>query len=248
MVDLPAGSTEGMAAAWAVAKDPALKILLAEDDVKVACFVIAGLAENGHSVDHVTDGREALTYCLYNTCDLAILDRMMPGMDGLSVVKALRAARKDTPVLFLTAMADVTERVEGLAAGADDYLVKPFHFSELLARVVALSRRRTETAVQPVLAVHDLTLDLLSRVARRQGHVIELQSKEFALLEILMRNAGRVVTRTMLLEQVWNFNFEPNTTVVETHVSRLRTKIDKPFDLALIHTVRSTGYSMHGPR
>ena len=248
MVDLPAGSTEGMAAAWAVAKDPALKILLAEDDVKVASFVIAGLAENGHSVDHVTDGREALTYCLYNTCDLAILDRMMPGMDGLSVVKALRAARKDTPVLFLTAMADVTERVEGLAAGADDYLVKPFHFSELLARVVALSRRRTETAVQPVLAVHDLTLDLLSRVARRQGHVIELQSKEFALLEILMRNAGRVVTRTMLLEQVWNFNFEPNTTVVETHVSRLRTKIDKPFDLALIHTVRSTGYSMHGPR
>lgn len=248
MVDLPAGSSEGIAAAWAVAKDPALKILLAEDDVKVASFVIAGLAENGHSVDHVTDGREALTYCLYNACDLAILDRMMPGMDGLSVVKALRAARKDTPVLFLTAMADVTERVEGLAAGADDYLVKPFHFSELLARVVALSRRRTETAAQPVLTVHDLTLDLLSRVARRQGHVIELQSKEFALLEILMRNAGRVVTRTMLLEQVWNFNFEPNTTVVETHVSRLRSKIDKPFVIPLIHTVRSTGYSMHGPR
>ena len=169
-------------------------------------------------------------------------------MDGLSVVKALRAARKDTPVLFLTAMADVTERVEGLAAGADDYLVKPFHFSELLARVVALSRRRSETAAQPILTVHDLTLDLLSRVARRQGHVIELQSKEFALLEILMRNAGRVVTRTMLLEQIWNFNFEPNTTVVETHVSRLRSKVDKPFDLALIHTVRSTGYSMHGPR
>ena len=248
MVDLPAGSSEGIAAAWAVAKDQALKILLAEDDVKVASFVIAGLAENGHSVDHVTDGREALTYCLYNTCDLAILDRMLPGMDGLSVVKALRAARKDTPVLFLTAMADVTERVEGLAAGADDYLVKPFHFSELLARVVALSRRRTETAAQPMLTVHDLTLDLLSRVARRQGHGIELQSKEFALLEILMRNAGRVVTRTMLLEQVWNFNFEPNTTVVETHVSRLRSKIDKPFDIPLIHTVRSTGYSMHGPR
>ena len=129
-----------------VAKDPVLKILLAEDDRKVADFVVSGLTENGHSVDHVTDGREALTYCLYNTCDLAILDRMMPGMDGLSVVKALRAARKDTPVLFLTAMADVTERVEGLAAGADDYLVKPFHFSELLARVVALSRRRSETA------------------------------------------------------------------------------------------------------
>lgn len=248
MVDLCAGSSEDTRAIWTIAKDPVLKILLAEDDRKVADFVIAGLTENGHSVDHVTDGREALTYCLYNACDLAILDRMMPGMDGLSVVKALRAARKETPVLFLTAMADVTERVEGLAAGADDYLVKPFHFSELLARVMALSRRRSETVAQPVLTVHDLTLDLLSRVARRQGHVIELQSKEFALLEILMRNAGRVVTRTMLLEQVWNFNFEPNTTVVETHVSRLRSKVDKPFDLALIHTVRSTGYSMHGPR
>lgn len=225
-----------------------MKILLAEDDQKVADFVVAGLAENGHSVDHVVDGREALTYCLYNPCDLVILDRMMPGMDGLSVVKALRAARKDIPVLLLSALADVTERVEGLAAGADDYLVKPFYFSELLARVVALSRRRSETADAPVLTVHDLTLDLLSRVARRQGQAIELQPKEFALLEILMRNAGRVVTRTMLLEQVWNFNFEPNTTVVETHISRLRTKIDKPFDLALIHTVRSTGYSMHGPR
>ena len=225
-----------------------MKILLAEDDQKVADFVSAGLAENGHSVDHVTDGREALTYCLYNTCDIAILDRMMPGMDGLSVLKALRAARTETPVLFLTAMGDVTERVEGLAAGADDYLVKPFHFSELLARVMALSRRHKDVAEVAALQVHDLSLDLLSRTAKRQGTLIELQSKEFALLEILMRNAGRVVTRTMLLEQVWNFNFEPNTTVVETHVSRLRGKIDKPFDVPLIHTVRSTGYSMHGPR
>ena len=248
MVDLWSGSSENGIAPDCIPGNPLLKILLAEDDQRVADFVIAGLTENGHSVDHVSDGREALTYCLYNTCNLAILDRMMPGMDGLSVVKALRAARKETPVLFLTSMADVTERVEGLAAGADDYLVKPFHFSELLARVVALSRRHNDTANVPVLAVHDLTLDRLSRVARRQGQVIELQSKEFALLEILMRNAGHVVTRTMLLEQVWNFNFEPNTTVVETHVSRLRAKIDKPFDLPLIHTVRSTGYSMHVPR
>ena len=248
MADLLSHSSEEAAAMVSVSEGPVLKILLAEDDRQVADFVIAGLSENGHSVDHVTDGREALTYCLYNTFDLAILDRMMPGLDGLSVVRALRAARKDTPVIFLTAMADVTERVEGLAAGADDYLVKPFHFSELLARVVALSRRRTETAALPVLTVHDLTLDLMSRVARRQGQVVELQAKEFSLLEILMRNAGRVVTRTMLLEQVWNFNFEPNTTVVETHVSRLRSKIDKPFDVPLIHTVRSTGYSMHGPR
>lgn len=225
-----------------------MKILLAEDDQRLADFVIAGLGEHGHSVDHVTDGRAALTYCLYNTCHLAILDRMMPGMDGLSVVKALRAARNETPVLFLTAMADVSERVEGLGAGADDYLVKPFHFSELLARVMALSRRQGGAAPPTVLNVHDLSLDLMQRVARRQGRVIALQSKEFALLEVLMRNAGRVVTRTMLLEQVWSFNFEPNTTVVETHISRLRAKIDKPFDPPLIHTVRNTGYSLHGPR
>lgn len=225
-----------------------MKILLAEDDPKVAGFIVTGLSENGHSVDHVSDGRDALTYLLYNPCDLAILDRMMPGMDGLSLVKALRAARKDVPVLFLTAMGDVTERVEGLAAGADDYLVKPFHFSELQARVTALSRRHRDTPEVTSLTVHDLTLDLLSRTVRRRGQLIELQSKEFALLECLMRNAGRVVTRTMLLERVWNFNFEPNTTVVETHVSRLRAKIDKPFDTPLIHTVRNTGYTMHGPR
>lgn len=225
-----------------------MKILLAEDDQKMADFITTGLSENGHSVDHVADGRDALTYCLYNTCDLAILDRMMPGMDGLSVIKALRASNKEMPVLFLTAMADVAQRVEGLAAGADDYLVKPFHFSELLARVVALSRRKGTKPETTVLNVHDLTLDLLARTAERQGVMIDLQSKEFALLEVLMRNAGRVVTRTMLLEQVWNFNFEPNTTVIETHISRLRAKIDKPFDVPLIHTVRSTGYSMHGPR
>ncbi len=248
MVEARVASIQGNRQLSSPDKDPILKVLLAEDDQMVADFVISGLAQNGHSVDHVSDGREALTYCLYNTCDIAILDRMMPGMDGLSVVKALRAARNETPVLLLTAMADVSERVEGLAAGADDYLVKPFHFSELLARVEALIRRHKDTAVLPLLKVHDLTLDLLSRVARRQGTVIELQSKEFAMLEILMRNAGRVVTRTRLLEQVWNFNFEPNTTVVETHISRLRSKIDKPFDQPLIHTVRSTGYSMHGPR
>lgn len=225
-----------------------MKILLAEDDARTADFIASGLGEMGHSVDHVSDGREALTYCLYNTCDLAILDRMMPGMDGLSVVKALRAARKDLPVLILSAMADVTQRVEGLAAGADDYLVKPFHFSELAARVVTLSRRRGEVVQTSVLTVADLTLDLLSRSARRGGQAIDLQAKEFALLEVLMRHAGRVVTRTMLLEQVWNFNFEPNTTVVETHVSRLRAKVDKPFATALIQTVRSTGYMINGPR
>ena len=225
-----------------------MKILLAEDDLKMAEYLCAGLIENGHSVDHVTDGREALSYCLYQTCDIVILDRMMPGMDGLSVLKALRAARKDVPVLFLTAMGQIDDRVEGLSAGGDDYLVKPFHFSEFLARVAAITRRKLETPETNALDVHDLHLDLLSRAASRQGRLIELHAKEFALLEILMRNAGRVVTRTMLLERVWNFNFEPNTTVVETHMSRLRSKVDKPFDTALLHTIRNTGYSMHGPR
>ncbi|MGJ8589473.1 MAG: response regulator transcription factor [Yoonia sp.] len=225
-----------------------MKILLAEDDLKVAEFVVAGLEQSGHSVDHVTDGRDALSYCLYNDCDVAVLDRMMPGMDGLSVLKAMRAGGSKLPVLMLTALGDVENRVAGLQAGADDYLAKPFHFSELLARIVSLTRRQTETAEAPTLRVHDLTLDLLTRTAERQGKVIELQAKEFALLEVLMRNAGRVVTRTMLLERVWNFNFDPNTTVVETHVSRLRSKIDKPFDVPLIHTMRNTGYSMHGPR
>jgi two-component system, OmpR family, response regulator len=225
-----------------------LKILVAEDDLKVAGFVSAGLTQNGHTVECVVDGRDALTYCLYNICDLAILDRMLPGMDGLSVLKALRSAGKEMPVLFLTALTDVSDRVDGLAAGADDYLVKPFHFSELMARVTALTRRHKEVAETTILQVHDLKLDLMVRTAYRQGKVIELQTKEFTLLEILMRNAGRIVTRTMLLERLWNFNFEPNTTVVETHVSRLRSKIDKPFDTPLLHTVRSTGYSMHGPR
>ncbi|MAZ16743.1 MAG: DNA-binding response regulator [Ahrensia sp.] len=225
-----------------------MKILLAEDDAKMAEYIVTGLTENGHSVDHVIDGREALSYCLYNDCDLAILDRMMPGMDGLSVLKALRAAKKDLPVLFLTALGQVDDRVEGLAAGGDDYLTKPFHFSELLARVGALARRRQNAGAEPTLKVHDLTLDLLARTANRQGTLVELHTKEFNMLEILMRNAGRVVTRTMLLERVWNFNFEPNTTVVETHMSRLRAKIDKPFDVPLIHTIRNTGYSMHGPR
>lgn len=225
-----------------------VKILLAEDDEKVAEFIITGLQESGHSVDRVADGRDALSYCLYNTCDLAILDRMMPGMDGLSVLKALRAARNELPVIFLSALGDVDDKVAGLGAGADDYLAKPFHFSELMARIAALTRRRNGATEVTSLEVHDLHLDLLGRVATRQGKMIELQSKEFALLEILMRNAGRVVTRTMLLERVWDFNFEPNTTVVETHVSRLRAKIDKPFDTPLIHTVRNTGYMMHGPR
>ena len=225
-----------------------MKILVAEDDSSAAAFLKRGLTQEGHSVEVVQDGRDALGYCLYNPCDVLILDRMMPGMDGLSVLRSLRAAGRTTPVLFLTSMGDVDDRVEGLMAGGDDYLVKPFHFSELLARIISLSRRPPRGEQKPQLVVHDLELDLLAHNARRGGMTIDLQAKEYALLEVLMRNAGRIVTKTMLLEQVWDFNFDPKTTVVETHMSRLRAKIDKPFDVHLIHTTRNSGYSLHAPR
>jgi two-component system, OmpR family, response regulator len=225
-----------------------MKILIAEDDETTSDFLRKGLIENGHTVDCVFDGREALTYCMYNQCDLVVLDRMMPGMDGLSVLKALRAAGNALPVIFLTAMADVDDRVDGLLAGGDDYLVKPFQFSELMARITALARRPQSAEKVTRLKVYDLELDLLTRTATRAGIQIDLQAKEFALLEILMRNSGRIVTKTMLLEQVWDFNFDPRSTVVETHVSRLRAKIDKPFDVQLLHTSRNSGYSLRAPR
>lgn len=225
-----------------------MKILVAEDDKQSAEFLRKGLAAEGHSVEVVADGRDALSYCLYNPCDMLILDRMMPGMDGLTVLKTLRAADCKVPVIFLTAMGDVDERVEGLLAGGDDYLVKPFHFSELMARVTSLARRPQGSEQKTRLAVHDLELDLLAHTATRAGTAIDLQAKEFQLLEVLMRNAGRIVTKTMLLEQVWDFNFDPKTTVVETHMSRLRAKVDKPFEVPLIHTTRNSGYSMHAPR
>ncbi len=225
-----------------------MKILLAEDDQRSAEFICKGLNESGHSVELVRDGRDALTYCLHNHCDVLILDRMMPGMDGLSVLKTLRSAGSRLSVIFLTAMGDVEDRVEGLTAGGDDYLVKPFHFSELLARINALSRRPQESEQIVHLKVYDLTLDLISRTAKRGDVHIDLLSKEYALLEMLMRNTGRIVTKTMLLEQVWDFNFDPKTTVVETHVSRLRAKIDKPFGVRLIHTARNSGYSLYAPR
>ena len=227
---------------------PPMKILVADDDRTTAAFVAKGLTQEGHTVDCVHDGRDALSRCLYDRFDVVVLDRMMPHMDGLAVLKALRASGNRLPVLLLTAMADVDDRVDGLMAGADDYLVKPFHFSELLARLVALSRRPAESVERTSLQVADLELDLLSRTARRGGQSIELHAKEFALLEILMRNAGRVVTKTMLLEQVWDFDFDPRTTVVETHISRLRAKIDKPFETPLIHTLRNSGYSLRAPR
>lgn len=225
-----------------------MKVLLAEDDATSAEYVRKGLIENGFTVDWVTDGREALTHCLYNAFDLAIVDRMMPGMDGLSLVKALRAAKSDLPVIFLTALADVDDRVEGLRSGGDDYMVKPFHFSELLARIEVLARRSKPTEQVTELKVHDLTLDLLSRRATRQGRDIELSNREFALLELLMGSQNRVISRTLILEKIWDFTFDPGTTVVETHISKLRQKVDKPFDAPLIHTVRNMGYSIRAPR
>ena len=183
--------------------------------------------------------------CLQADYDVLVFDRMLPGMDGLSLVKSIRASGIKTPVLFLTAVSGVDDRVEGLEAGADDYLTKPFAFSELMARVNALYRRPATSKEVTELKVADLELDLLSRTATRANVTIELQSREFVLLEVLMRNSGRVVSKTMLLEQVWDFHFDPKTSVVETHISRLRAKIDKPFDISLLHTVRNFGYSLH---
>jgi two-component system OmpR family response regulator len=224
-----------------------MKILLVEDDRKLADRIRQSLEEAGHSVDHLADGADALAHALRASPDVAIVDRMLPGLDGLSVVRALRAAGRDLPVLMLTALADVPDRVAGLSAGADDYLPKPFHFSELEARIAALGRRRHRSPEPARLLVHDLELDPVSRSVTRAGRRIDLQGREFTLLEMLMRNAGRVVTRTLLLEKVWNLDFDPGTSVVETHVSRLRAKVDRPFDLALIHTVRNMGYTLRGP-
>lgn len=225
-----------------------MKVLLAEDDVVTGEYIRKGLAEQGYIVDWVQEGREALTYCLYNQFDLFIADRMLPGMDGLSVVKALRASGSKIPVIFLTAMADVDDKVEGLLAGGDDYMVKPFHLSELLARITVLQRRPVEVEAKTQLTVHDLRLDLLSRVAKRQNQVIELKNKEFNLLELLMENANNIVSKSIILERVWDLNFDPGTTAVETHISKLRQKVDKPFDVQLIHTIRNMGYSLRAPR
>ena len=225
-----------------------MRILLIEDDGKTAAYIAKGLEEAGHVCDLVADGRDGLFQATGETYDVAIVDRMLPGLDGLSVVKALRAARVDTPALFLTSIGGVDDRVDGLEAGADDYLVKPFAFSEPLARVNALARRPPVQDQKTVLRVADLELDLLRRQVMRSGQAIDLQPREFTLLEVLMRGDGRVLTRTMLLERVWDFHFDPKTSVVETHISRLRAKIDKPFEIQLLHTVRNTGYSLHAPR
>lgn len=222
-----------------------MKILLIEDDADTAAYVADGLGEHGHVVDRAADGRDGARQAADAGYDVLIVDRMLPGLDGLSLVKTIRAAGVRTPVLFLSTLGGLDDRVSGLEAGGDDYLVKPFAFSELAARVNALGRRLPLAAQATVLKVGDLEMDLLERTVMRQGKSIELQPREFRLLEYLLRHAGQVVTRTMLLESVWDFHFDPRTTVVETHMSRLRAKIDRDFGLELIHTVRGHGYSLH---
>jgi two-component system OmpR family response regulator len=229
------------------AQEKGMKILLIEDDAATAAWLSNGLREQGHVVDHAGGGREGLLLAGGESHDAIIVDRRLPEMDGLAIVKTIRGAGVKTPVLFLTTMSGIDERVEGLEAGGDDYLIKPFAFAELLARLHALLRRPPLGTVETVLRVADLEMDLLQRAVRRGGRRIDLQPQEFKLLEYLMRNAGRVVTRTMLLEKVWDFHFDPKTTVVETHISRLRSKVDRGFGSELIQTVRGAGYSLRAP-
>ncbi len=222
-----------------------MRILLVEDDPTVAGFVVKGLREAGHVVEHADNGRDGLFMAASEAFDTIILDRMLPGgIDGIRLLETLRSQNNATPVLLLSALAQVDERVAGLKAGGDDYLTKPFAFSELLARVEALTRRGKTEGPQTKLLVGDLEMDLLSRSVRRAAQKIDLQPREFRLLEYLMRHAGQVVTRTMLLEGVWDYHFDPQTNVIDVHVSRLRQKIDKPYPTALIHTIRNAGYML----
>jgi two-component system OmpR family response regulator len=221
-----------------------LKILVIEDDAEAAHFLVKGLTESGYVVDHAADGTDGLALAASRPYDLLIVDRMLPGLEGLTIIESLRKRDNTTPALVLSAKGQVPDRVAGLRAGADDYLVKPFAFAELLARVEALLRRRSAPVEQTRLQVGDLEMDLLTHKVARDGRPIELQPREFRVLEYLMRHTGQVVTRTMLLENVWDMNFDPQTNVVDVHISRLRQKIDKGFDAPLLHTVRGAGYRL----
>jgi len=224
-----------------------MKILVVEDDRETATYLAKGLNESGYTVDCVNDGREGLFLASSGDHDAIILDRMLPGMDGLAVLGGLRAAEIRTPALILSALGSVDDRVKGLRAGGDDYLVKPFDFRELLARLEALLRRGAGPMTATKLRIADLELDLLTRTVKRSGKTIDVLPREFRLLEYLMRNAGHVVTRTMLLEHVWDYHFDPQTNVIDVHVSRLRQKIDKAFEYPLLHTVRGAGYCLRAP-
>ncbi len=219
-----------------------MRLLLIEDDEEAAHFVLKGLRESGYTVDHAADGRDGLFRATENEYDVIITDRMLPHLDGLAIVQILRQQGRTTPVLVLSALGTVDDRVKGLRAGGDDYLTKPFAFAELLARVEALLRRKSGPQATTVLRVADLELDLLGRRATRAGKELDLTAREFTLLEYLVRRAGQVVTRTMLLEGVWDLQFDPQTNLVDVHISRLRQAVDKGFDKPLIHTVRGAGY------
>ncbi|MDR4493290.1 MAG: winged helix-turn-helix domain-containing protein [Nitrospirales bacterium] len=219
-----------------------MKILVIEDDTETATYIANGLTEEGYVVDIQADGKVGFVQAMDESYEVLIVDRMLPNLDGLSLVKGLRTANVQTPVLFLSALGEINHRVEGLQGGGDDYLSKPFAFSELKARIEVLRRRPPIQLIESRLRVGDLELDLMTRIVKRGEILIDLQPREFRLLEYLMRHAGRVVTRTMLLEHVWDFYFDPRTSVVETHISRLRTKINRGFNQPLIHTVRGTGY------
>ena len=219
-----------------------MRLLLVEDDLKIAEFISKGFREAGFVLEHVADGEAGLAAALVTPYDAAIIDIMLPGLDGLSLIERLRAQQIDMPVIILSARRSVDDRIRGLQQGSDDYLTKPFSFSELLARVQALLRRASRMPAATELTVHDLTIDLLARTVTRAEKRITLQPREFSLLEYLMRNSGRVVSRTMILERVWDYQFDPHTNVVEARISRLRDKVDKGFDTRLIHTVRGLGY------
>ena len=219
-----------------------MRVLLIEDDRETAGHIVHALENQGHSVDQAHNGIDGLERARTGEHNALIVDRMLPRMDGLSLVRQLRAEGHQTPVLFLTTMSGLDDRVEGLEGGGDDYLVKPFAFSELLARVNAITRRRGDAGEPTKLRIADLEMDLIRRTASRGGKIIDLQPQEFRLLEFLLRNAGRVVTRAMLLENVWDLHFDPRTNIVETHLSRLRSKVDRGFGTELIHTVRGAGY------
>ncbi len=222
-----------------------MKILLVEDNERVRDFVAKGLRESGHVVDQAANGRDGLFLASSETYDAIILDRMLPGgIDGIGIIEALRKTGNKTPILILSALAEVDDRIKGLKAGGDDYLTKPFAFGELMARLDALVRRSQRADVETVLSVGDLRMDLLARQVTRAGKPVDLQPREFKLLEYLMRHAEQAVTRTMLLENVWDYHFDPQTNVIDAHISKLRQKIDAPFDRPLLQTLRGVGYKL----
>lgn len=221
-----------------------MKILLIEDDAEAANYLQKGLREQNHTVDHAADGKDGLFLATTEKYDAMIIDRMIPEVDGLTIVQTLRAANNETPVILLTAMDKVDEKVKGLKSGADDYLAKPYSFTELLARLETITRRKTGEKIQTTLTCGELEMNLLTRNVVRAGKEIELQAREFSLLEYLLRNSGQVVTRTMLLEHVWDYNFDPQTNVIDVHISRLRQKLDKGFDKSMIQTLRGAGYKL----